>query len=160
MHEAAAAARFTSILVLRLADAQYPDLRLASLAKSLRDRVAEFAKGKGNEARRAEVGAKLQPSAEAFLAAATALDARADAAVARGDAAAAAKAYAQLRAAEDAFFQPNTTAWQRTLLYDVSGYESTVLPSLDATLANDGNGPLSTLQAAFAAAIAAAGPGT
>jgi len=157
MHEAAAAARFTSIVVLRLADAEFPDVRLAPLARSLHERITEFVKGKGDEARRAEVGAKLQPAADAFLTAATALDARADAAVQRDDSLAAAKVYGQLRAAEDAFFQADAPTWRRTLLYDQHGYDSTVLPTLDATLASDGNGPLATLQAAFSAATAAAG---
>ena len=149
MHEAAAAARFTSIIVLRLADAEFPDVRLAPLARSLHERSRNSSKGKAAKRAAREVGTKLQPAADAFLTAATALDARADAAVQRDDPLAAAKIYAQLRAAEDAFFQPNATTWQRSLLYDHKGYESNVLPSLDATLASDGNVPLATCRRRF-----------
>jgi N-acetylated-alpha-linked acidic dipeptidase len=159
MHEAAAAARYTSILVLRLADATYPDLRLTLLAQALQQRVTTFAKATGtNDARRATVVAELQPDADAYLAAARALDARADAAVAQGDATAAAAAYAQLHASEDAFFQADSTKWTRTLLYSVSGYEGTILPSLDDTLGANGDAALATLNAAFKTAISAAGP--
>ncbi|HEY1654048.1 MAG TPA: M28 family peptidase [Candidatus Tumulicola sp.] len=85
MHEAAAAARFTSVVVLRLSDAAYPDLRLAPLAVALSERIDEFAKEKGDDVRRATVVAKLAPSADAFAKAAAALDARADDALGRGD---------------------------------------------------------------------------
>ena len=156
MHEAAAAARFTSLVVLRLADAMYPDVRLATLATTLRARIAVFAKEKGDEARRAAVVAALEPSADEFVSAATQLDAAADAAVQRGDADAAAKVYARLRSAENAFYQPSATTWNRTLLYDLHG-ESGVLPSLAATLpADGGEAALSTLQAAFKTATTAA----
>jgi hypothetical protein len=143
---------------LRLADAQFPDLRLAALAVAMRDRVADFAKGKGDEARRAAVAAQLQPAIDGFVTAATALDARADAAVQAGDAPGAARTYAQLRAAEDAFFQPNATTWSRTLLYNVDGYNSSVLPSLDATLGSGGDAAVATLNAAIIAGTAAAAP--
>jgi N-acetylated-alpha-linked acidic dipeptidase len=155
MHEAAAAARFTSIVVLRLADAAYPDLRLADLAKSLRDRIVAFGKEQGDDAQRAAVVAKLQPQADDFVAAASALDSRADSALQQNNASAAATDYAQLRAAEDAFFQPKATTWQRTLLYNVGGYQSSTLPSLDATLSPNGDAALAELQSAFTAAIAA-----
>jgi N-acetylated-alpha-linked acidic dipeptidase len=156
MHEAAAAARYTAIVVLRLADATYPDLRLTSLAQALQDRVNAFAKAPGNDTRRATVVGQLGPDAQAYLAAAKALDARADAAVAQGDGAAANVAYTQLRASEDAFFQPASTTWSRTLLYSVSGYAGTILPSLDDTLGTNGAGALNVLHGAFTAATAAA----
>jgi N-acetylated-alpha-linked acidic dipeptidase len=158
MHEAAAAARYTSLVVLRLADATYPDLRLTLLAQALQQRIATFAKASGNDTRRAGVVAQLQPAADAYLAAAQALDARADAAVARGDSTAADATYAQLRASEDAFFESDATTWSRTLLYSVSGYEGTILPSLDDTLGTNGDAALTTLQNAFKAATAAAQP--
>jgi N-acetylated-alpha-linked acidic dipeptidase len=156
MHRAAAAARFTSMAVLRLADADYPDLRLSGVAQTLRERIDAFAKGKGDEVRRAAVAQALAPKADAFSAAANALDARADAAVAANDDATAATTYAQLRSAENAFFQPDSSKWSRTLLYSVSGYAGGVLPSLDATLLPDGDSALTTLQAAFEAATQAA----
>lgn len=155
MHEAAAAARYTSIVVLRLADATYPDLRLSLLAQALQERVAAFAKATGNEARRATVVAALQPEADAYLAAAKALDARADTAIAQGDAAAADATLGKLRASEEAFFQADSPKWSRTLLYSVSG-NGTVLPSLDDTLGTDGDAALTTLENAFKEAAAAA----
>jgi N-acetylated-alpha-linked acidic dipeptidase len=156
MHRAAAAARFTSMAVLRLADAEYPDLRLTSLARTLRSRLDAFAGAKGDEVRREQVAQVLIPDADAFAIAAVALDARADAAIASGDTAAAAATYARLRAAENAFFQPNSSKWSRTMLYSVSGYAGGVLPSLDDALQPGGDAAVATLHSAFAAATQAA----
>ncbi|HEY1428580.1 MAG TPA: M28 family peptidase [Candidatus Tumulicola sp.] len=156
MHRAAAAARFTSMAVLRLANADYPDLRLAAVATTLRERLDAFAKGKGDEARRAQIVQTLTPASDAFVTAATALDARADAAISAGNVAAAGLIYAHLRASEDAFFQPNSSKWMRTMLYSVSGYAGGVLPSLDDALKPDGDAAVATLQAAFQAAAQAA----
>ena len=159
MHRAAAIARYTSTVVLRLAGAEYPDLRLSTLATQLADRVTAFAKGKGDAPRRAAVAAKLDPDAQAFLQAANALDARADAAVERGDAAAAQTEYAHFRSAEDAFFDANAKTWQRSLLYSVSGYSSGALPTLEDTLSSTtGDAALQKLDAAFKAATDAASP--
>jgi len=154
---AAAAARYTSLVVLRLANASYPDLRLAAIANALRDRIVAFGKEKGDDARRGAVSALLGPDADAFATAASGLDGRADAAVARGDNAALATIYSQLRTAENAFFEPQSPKWQRTLLYDINGYQSSVLPTLQDTLGKDGDAALATLHAAFQAATAAAG---
>jgi N-acetylated-alpha-linked acidic dipeptidase len=157
MLESVAATRFTSLLVVRLADATYPDLRLAALASDLHNRIVAFAAEKTDADRRATVVAKLQPDADALLAAATALDAAADAAVNKGDAAAAARIYASLRASEAAFYNASTDKWQRSLLYDVSGYSSTVLPTLADTLdATTADAALAQLDAAFTAATKAA----
>ncbi|HEY3676480.1 MAG TPA: M28 family peptidase, partial [Candidatus Tumulicola sp.] len=156
MHRAAAAARFTSMAVLRLADAEYPDLRLAALAATLRSRLAAFAGAKGDEARREQIAQVLIPDADAFAVAAAALDGRADAAVASGDTAAAAATYARLRAAENAFFQPGSSKWARTMLYSVSGYAGDTLPSLDDALQPGGDTAVATLHAAFQSATQAA----
>jgi hypothetical protein len=67
-----------------------------------------------------------------------------------------AETYAQLRAAENAFFQADGPKWQRTLLYDLNGYQSSVLPTLQDTLETDGDAALTTLHAAFQSANAAA----
>lgn len=159
MHRAAAAARYTSMVVLRLADASYPDLRLADLATQLANRVTAFSKEKGNDTRRAAVAAALSADAQAFVQAANALDARAEAAVESGDAAAAAAQYARLRSAEDAFFDGTAKTWQRSLLYSVSGYASGTLPTLDDTLSpKTGDAALTKLDAAFKAATNAASP--
>jgi N-acetylated-alpha-linked acidic dipeptidase len=157
MHRAAAAARYTAMVVLRLSDAAYPDLRLADLANGLNDSIKTFASAKGNADRRAAVAAKLSADAQAFVQAASALDGRADAALQRGDTAAAADAYSHLRAAEDAFFDGNAKSWQRSLLYSVSGYSSGMLPTLDDTLSSStGDAALQKLDAVFKAATNAA----
>jgi N-acetylated-alpha-linked acidic dipeptidase len=157
MHRAAAAARYTSAVVLRLADATYPDLRLGDLAQTLADRIAAFAQGTENPKRRALVVETLSRDAAAFIAAAKALDARADADVANADAKAAAVEYAKLRAAENGFYDATSTKWQRTLLYNVSGYASTMLPTLETTLdSSAGDAALKQLDAAFKAATNAA----
>ena len=139
-----------------MANAAYPDLRLTDLANSLRDGVATFAKTPGDEARRGAVGALLGTDAATFATAAAALDARANAAIASGDDSTLAATYAQLRAAENAFFEPQEPAWKRTLLYDIDGYQSGVLPTLKDTLGPNGDAALATLHAAFKAATAAA----
>jgi N-acetylated-alpha-linked acidic dipeptidase len=158
MHRAAAAARYTSMVVLRLADAQYPDLRLGDLASQLITRVRDFAKEPAQHDRRSAVVATLQPQIQAFATAAAALDARAQNAVAAGDTAGAAAAYAQFRRAEDAFFDAGAPQWQRSLLYSVSGYASGMLPALDDTLKPDGDAAVQKLQRAFKAATDAAAP--
>lgn len=159
MHRAAAAARYTSMVVLRLADATYPDLRLADLANQLSARITAFSKATENSTRRAAVVAQLSEDAQAFLQAANALDARADAAIERGDTAAAQAEYAHFRAAEDAFFDGAAKTWQRSLLYSVSGYSSGVLPTLEDTLSSStGDAALRKLDAAFKAATTAASP--
>jgi N-acetylated-alpha-linked acidic dipeptidase len=159
MHRAAAAARYTSMVVLRLADATYPDLRLADLANQLSVRITAFSKARGTDARRSAVTAELAQDAQAFVQAANALDARADAATERGDAAAAATEYTHFRAAEAAFFDGAAKSWQRSLLYSVSGYSSGMLPTLEDTLSSStGDAALHKLDAAFKAATAAASP--
>ncbi|HEY8313484.1 MAG TPA: M28 family peptidase [Candidatus Baltobacteraceae bacterium] len=157
MHRAAAIARYTGVVVLRLANATYPDLRLGDLAATLSARVTGFAEEKTNASQRAAVAQTLFPDATAFESAAKALDAQAAADVEKGDASAAAAEYAKLRAAESAFYDSTTSKWQRTLLYDVSGYASTTLPTLETTLdSGDGGAALKALDAAFKAATQAA----
>jgi N-acetylated-alpha-linked acidic dipeptidase len=157
-HRSTAAARYTSTVVLRLADAAYPDLRLTDLANELSDRIVAFAKEKGDDARRSAVLAVLGPDANAFALTARALDQRADTQIAAGDEAALAATFAQLRAAENAFFVPNSPKWSRTLLYDLNGYQSSALPTLQDTLGRDGDIALTGLHTAFQAANAAASP--
>ena len=145
------------MVVLRLANAAYPDLRLSDLASGLADRVTAFGKAQGSTPRRSVVVAQLGADAQAFVQAANALDARADAAVQRGDTAAAAEAYAHFREAENAFFENDAKDWQRSLLYSVSGYSSGMLPTLDDTLSSStGDAALKKLDTAFKAATNAA----
>lgn len=119
MREADAAARYTGLLVLRLADATYPDIRLGDLASAVQKRITDAK------------AAALLSQAQAFTAAANALDADAAAAVQSGDAARARADQVRLRSAEAAFFQPDATTWSRSLLYSVSGYKSDIVPTLE-----------------------------
>lgn len=119
MHEAAAAARFTGLLVLRLADAMYPDIRLSDLAGAVQQRITD-----------AKATALAGP-AQAFAAAAKALDADADAAVLSGDSARALADQERMRAAEAAFFNASAATWNRSLLYAPSGQGGDILPALD-----------------------------
>lgn len=131
MHEAQAAARYTGLVVLRLANASYPDLRLTDLAQAVQQRITDAK------------ATALLAQAQAFTAAAQALDNDADAAVQSGDSARAAAVQTRLRAAEAAFFNAHATTWNRSLLYAVSGKDD-LLPGLD------------TSQSAIAAALQAA----
>ena len=135
MHEAQAAARYTGMLVLRLANADYPDLRLADLARAVQQRITE-----------AKASALLA-QAQAFTAAAQALDADADAAVQSGDKARLQADQARLRNAEAAFFNPQAPTWNRSLLYATSG-KFDILPDLEKSQ--------SAVQTALQAATAAA----
>jgi N-acetylated-alpha-linked acidic dipeptidase len=135
MREAVAAARFTGLLVLRLANATYPDVRLADLADAVQKRISG-----------AKSSALAQP-AQAFAKAAKALDMDADAAVQSGDAARARADQARLRAAEAAFFQSGAATWSKSLLYAPSG-TFTLLPSLEQSP----NQVAAALQTATAAA--------
>jgi hypothetical protein len=118
MHEAEAAARYTGMLVLRLADAMYPDLRLTDLARAVQQRITD---AKATE---------LFAQAQAFTAAAQALDADADAAVQSADSARLKADQTRLRNAEAAFFNEKASTWNRSLLYaPVRGAD--ILPGLD-----------------------------
>jgi N-acetylated-alpha-linked acidic dipeptidase len=148
-HRAAAVARYTSLVVMRLADALAPDLRLADVGVALGMRLDAFEKVDASQ-RRAGVVAALRPAIAAFSKRAVAIDASVDAAVAAGDPAAAAKAYATLRAAENAFYVPAGIdgGWSRSLLF---GEEP--LPTLEATLdATHGDVALALLLGAIGAA--------
>jgi N-acetylated-alpha-linked acidic dipeptidase len=136
MHRAAAAARYTSLVVMRLAGAAAPDLRLGDVGVALQTRLAAFGKVDASP-RRVAVMAALGPLMAAFAASAKAWDEKVDAAVAAGNDAAAQRAYGDERAAEARFFAAGGTsgsAWSRSLLYAVEGYGSLELPTLDATL--------------------------
>ena len=137
MLAADAAARYTGLLVLRLANATYPDLRLGDLATALQQRIATAK------------ATALIADAQSFRAAAKALDADADAAVLRGDIARARADQHRLRAAEAAFFNVNATPWNRSLLYAPSGPHAEMLPALGTAA--------SAIDAALRAATVAAG---
>jgi len=134
MREADAAARYTGLTVLRLADAAYPDLRLAALASAIEQRVSDAK------------ATALATDAQAFSAAAAALDADADAAVKAGDTARAQADQQRLRSAEAAFFQSDAKTWNRSLLYSTG--KDWLLPDVDKSA--------SAIDAALKAATAAA----
>ncbi|HLI97791.1 MAG TPA: M28 family peptidase [Candidatus Baltobacteraceae bacterium] len=135
MREADAAARYTGLLVLRLANAAYPDIRLSDIATAVQQRITQ-----------AKVTA-LASDAQAFVTAATALDADADSAVARGDDTRAQADQTRLRNAEAAFFQSDGSEWNRSLLYG-TGRGAAILPGLEKDP--------QTIHAALRAATAAA----
>jgi N-acetylated-alpha-linked acidic dipeptidase len=137
MRDADAAARYTGLIVLRLANATYPDLRLGDLATAVGKRIVDAK------------ATALIADAQAFAAAAKALDADADAAVQSGDAARALADQQRLRSAETAFFNVNATTWNRSLLYDPAGTSAVSLPSLGTTAGN------AAIDAALRAATAA-----
>lgn len=142
---------------MRLAGATYPDLRLSTLASELVNRIDAFAEGTSDPDRRAHVVAILRADTQQFQRRAEDLDARADTAVQSGDVQGADRIYAHLRQSESAFVDRDTTEWQRSLLYSVSGSMSGILPSLDATLdPRLGDAALNRLDSAFKDAVEAA----
>ncbi|MBC5808044.1 MAG: hypothetical protein DLM53_01320 [Candidatus Eremiobacter antarcticus] len=152
MRYAQAAARATSLLVLRLADAPYPDVRLAALARAMQHHLNAFANARDQEARRATVAEALQPGVSAFQQLALRIDKAADDGATSGND----NLWAALRATtlsiRSAFYEPRGVpgdSWQRSLLYS-SDDASPVLPSLDITLDPKlGDAALRQLQAAF-----------
>lgn len=156
MRRAAAAARFTSLVTMRLADAAAPDLELAPLADALRLRLRTFASVDVTP-RRAFVVRALLPKLEAFSNRARDLDTRVDAAVASGDPDRIAAAYASVRNLEAAFYLPSGASgnsWSRSLLYGLRD-DAPYLPTLDDTLDPvRSEDALKTLMAAFATASA------
>ncbi|MGH7737947.1 MAG: M28 family peptidase [Candidatus Tyrphobacter sp.] len=124
MHFAVAAARYTGLLVLRLASATYPDLRLGDLASAVQARITQVK------------ATTLDADAARFTTAARALDSDADGAVASGDVARADADQRRLRAAEAAFFNVGATTWNRSLLYDPSSIGSVALPTLGTAAGN------------------------
>lgn len=154
MHRAAAAARYTSLITMRLADAAAPNIELTPLADALRERLKSFSLI-DTTARRTAVVRSLLPALDAFERSAQALDTKVDDAIASGDAAKAAQAYGAVRASEAAFYAPAGIAerrWTRSLLYGMRD-DAPYLPTLDETLdPARGKGALAALLAAFARA--------
>ncbi|MBD5654713.1 MAG: M28 family peptidase, partial [Candidatus Eremiobacteraeota bacterium] len=149
MHRAAAAARYTTLVVMRLASALVPDVRLSDVGKAMDARLDVFAKRDATP-RRAQVAATLRPIVAAFTKRAALLDAAVDSAVAAGDAVAGARAYAAVRAAENTFYVPAGVnfGWSRSLLFGES-----LLPTLDTTVdALHGDDALQQLTTAIVAA--------
>ena len=137
MRYANAAARVTNLTVLRLADAQLPDVNVADLALGLQRRLNAFANARGDEARRIAVTRTLQPYVVDLVAKTSAADAQAQSALAAGDLATVRAFTAKARNFRNAFFAPQGItgdSWHRTLLYN-SDDNISELPTLDFTLA-------------------------
>ncbi len=154
MHRAAAIARYTSLVTMRLADAGVPDVEVVPLANALRARLTAFA-AVDRSPRRGAVVRALSPALDTFARRAAALDAAATDAATSGDTAREAAAYAAIRSALGAFYAPpaaNEKRWQRSLLYGLHD-DAPYLPTLDDTLpAISGPAALATLLDAFDAA--------
>lgn len=159
MHRAAAAARYTSLAVLRLSDAAYPDLRLADLAQALIERVDAFRVAHVNDVNGPEVGTLLAGDARAYAQAARALDDRANRDVSAGNRPQAFADFKRLRASEAAFFDASTAQWQRSLLYDLNGAGAGMLPTLESFNSDNSAQVVARLDAAFKAATQAASLG-
>ncbi len=138
MRYADAAARYTGLVVLRLANAAYPDLRLGDLARAVEQRIQS---AKANA---------LESDAQAFVTAADALDADADTAIASGDAGRVRDDQHRLRGAEAAFFNASATTWNRSLLYAPSEQDKGLLTGLGTAAGN------AAIERALEAATAAA----
>lgn len=152
MRYAQAAARTTSLMVLRLADAPYPDVRLSALANAMQRRLNAFANARDQEARRATVVRVLQPGVSDFQRLAVRIDSAADDAAASGDPRLLAALRAETLQIRFGFYAPDGIpgdSWHRSLIYS-SEDSSSVLPSLDMTIdPKQGDAALRQLQAAF-----------
>ena len=136
MRLADAAARLYSVLVLRLADAPYPDVRYQADALALQRRLNAFANGANKEVRRTEVVRTLQPYADRFAALAASLDSAVDQASANDDAKQLRSLKSLAFAIRAAFYSPSgipDDSWQGSVLYNSDDNIST-LPSLETTL--------------------------
>lgn len=152
MRFADAAARYYTILMLRLADAPYPDVRLGDLATVVQHRLNAFANGTTDEARRTVVVRTLQPKIDQFSRFASAIDAAADATAATGNLQALRSMRSLVLQTRADFYAPNGLpgmSWQGSVLYNSDDVIST-LPSLETTLDPKlGDAALDQLEAAF-----------
>jgi Peptidase family M28 len=136
MRYAAAVARVTNLTVLRLADAQLPDVNVADAALGLQRRLNAFANARGDEVRRVQVTQALQPYVTQLVATTRAADDQAQAAVAATDLAGIHDFTVRARYFRAAFFAPSGITsgnWYRSLLYNADDNVAE-LPTLEATL--------------------------
>jgi hypothetical protein len=131
-----AAARLYGLMVLRLADAPYPDIRLNADAQAMQRRLNAFANGRGHEHRRATVAHAMQPYLDRFARQTASIDGAADQYAQNGDLAALKNLLALSIQIRQAFYSPRGIpgyGWQGSVLYNSDDNIST-LPSLEATL--------------------------
>ncbi|HXW51026.1 MAG TPA: M28 family peptidase [Candidatus Acidoferrales bacterium] len=153
MHFADAAARYDTVLMLRLADAPYPEVSMSDLATALEHRLNTFGNAPQDEQRRTAVVQALAPQLAHFVTFAAALDNAADATAAAGNLQALAPMRALALKTRADFYDPGGVPghpWQGSLLYNSDDTIST-LPSLETTLDPKlGEQALNQLVAAFA----------
>jgi N-acetylated-alpha-linked acidic dipeptidase len=150
---ARAAARYFSIVMLRLVDAPYPDLPLTDLAVALQRRLNAFANTNGDEVRRTAVVRALEPGVAQFSQLAASIDSSAQESLASNNL----PALVQLRALDfqirSKFYVQNGIVgqpWQGSIVYNSDDAIST-LPSLETTLDPKlGDAALQQLVSAFA----------
>jgi hypothetical protein len=152
MSYADAAARVYNLMMLRLGDAVYPDIRLADDALALQRRLNAFGNGRGDEARRTHVVRVLEPHVVAFTQLAQSIDSAVDASSAAGNVESL-KSLGELEfKIRSAFYAPGGLvgdAWQGSVLYNSDDSIST-LPTLEKTLdAKTGQAALDQIVACF-----------
>jgi N-acetylated-alpha-linked acidic dipeptidase len=153
MRYADAAARYFSILMLRLADAPYPDVRLSDLAGALQRHLNAFGNSTGDEARRTVVVRALQPYITQFSQLAAAIDNSAEESTATDNLSALADLRVLTFRVRAVFYAQNGIPgqpWQGSMLYNDDNVIST-LPSLELTLdPKQGDAALNQLVSTFA----------
>jgi N-acetylated-alpha-linked acidic dipeptidase len=152
MRYADAAARYFSVVMLRLADAPYPDVRLSDLASAVQRRLNAFVNA-ADDPRRDAVYERLEPYAQQFSRLAAAVDLSAAQSAASDDLQALGplrRLSFEIRAKFYARQGIPGNRWQGSLLYN-GGSEAATLPSLEATLDPKlGDAALDQLVGAFA----------
>ncbi|HEV2037148.1 MAG TPA: M28 family peptidase, partial [Candidatus Eremiobacteraceae bacterium] len=152
MRYADAAARLYSVLTLRLADAQYPDIRFAADALAMQHRLNAFANRRGHESRRSEVVRTLQRYLNKFARLSASVDRAVDEASENGNAKELRELGQLAFEIRSAFYSRSGIPgypWQGSVLYNSDDTIST-LPSLETTLdPKHGKAALNQLVGAF-----------
>lgn len=152
MRFADAAARFYNVLMLRLADAPYPNFRLRDDALALQRRLNAFGNAAGNENRRTQVVRTLQPLLSKFSSLADSIDSAVDQATAINNLDELKTLRRLTFDIRSSFYDSNGVPghpWQGSVLYNFDDTIST-LPSLESTLdPRSGETALNQIASAF-----------
>jgi Peptidase family M28 len=152
MRYADAAARLYNLIILRLADAPYPDIQLHLDALAMERRLNAFANGRGDESVRRQVVHRLQPLVDKFARLSASVDEAADQAAASGNLAALASMRDDMVRIRSAFYSTSGVPgdpYQGSIMYN-SDDNISMLPSLETTLdPKRGKAALDQLVAAF-----------
>jgi hypothetical protein len=147
-----AATRIYGLMVLRLANAPYPDIRLNADAQAMQRRLNAFANERSHERRRAAVVHELQPYLDRFARQAASVDSAADQYAQNGNLGALKNLLTLSIQIRQAFYSPAGIPgyhWQGSVLYNSDDNIST-LPSLEATLdPKSGDAALKQIVACF-----------